>query len=52
MTVIETAAVPVRRLEWQLAEVREIVVETYRVRSLLLHVTNWQGDLSGQHVDI
>jgi ferredoxin-NADP reductase len=32
--------------------VREIVVETYRVRSLLLHVANWQGHLSGQHVDI
>ena len=35
MTAIETAAVPVRRLEWQLAEVREIVVE-------MLHVTSWQ----------
>jgi ferredoxin-NADP reductase len=52
MTVIETEAVPTRRLEWQLAEVREIVVETYRVKSLLLHVTNWQGHLPGQHVDI
>jgi ferredoxin-NADP reductase len=52
MTVIETAPVPVRRLEWQLAEVREIVVETYRVKSLLLYVTNWQGHLPGQHVDI
>ena len=31
---------------------REIVVETYRVKSLLLHVANWQGHLSGQHVDI
>src|SRR5215470_13804408 len=52
MTVTETAAQPVRRLEWQLAQVREIVVETYRVKSLLLHVANWQGHLSGQHVDI
>jgi ferredoxin-NADP reductase len=52
MTVIETAAVPVRRLEWQLADVREIVVETFRVKSLLLHVTSWQGHLPGQHVDI
>jgi ferredoxin-NADP reductase len=52
MTAIETAAVPVRRLEWQLAAVHEIVVETYRVKSLLLHVTNWQGHLPGQHVDI
>src|SRR5258707_2459421 len=52
MTVIETATVPVRRLEWQLAEVREIVVETWRVKSLLLHVANWQGHLPGQHIDI
>jgi ferredoxin-NADP reductase len=52
MTVTETAVQPVRRLEWQLAQVREIVVETYRVKSLLLHVANWQGHLSGQHVDI
>lgn len=52
MTVIEAPAVPTRRLEWQLAEVREIVVETYRVKSLVLHVTSWQGHLPGQHVDI
>jgi ferredoxin-NADP reductase len=52
MTAIETAAVPVRRLEWQLAEVREIVVETSRVKSIILHVTSWQGDRPGQHLDI
>jgi ferredoxin-NADP reductase len=52
MTAIETAAVPPRRLEWRLAEVREIVVETYRVKSLRLHVASWQGHLAGQHVDI
>jgi ferredoxin-NADP reductase len=52
MTVIETEAVPTRRLEWQLAAVREVVVETYRVKSLVLHVTSWQGHLPGQHVDI
>src|SRR5262249_42068637 len=52
MTAIETATVPARRLEWRLAEVREIVVETYRVKSLGLHVTGWQGHLPGQHVDI
>jgi ferredoxin-NADP reductase len=50
MTAIETA--PARRLEWQLAEVRDIVVETYRVKSLLLQVTGWQGHRPGQHVDI
>lgn len=48
----EAAAAPARRLEWQLAEVRDIVVETPRVKSLLLHVTGWQGHLPGQHVDI
>jgi ferredoxin-NADP reductase len=52
MTAIETPALPARRLEWQLAEVREIVVETFRVKSLLLQVTDWQGHLPGQHVDI
>jgi len=51
-TVTETAAQPVRRLEWRLAQVREIVVETYRVKSLMLHVANWQGHLPGQHVDL
>src|SRR5262245_44122164 len=52
MMVTETAAQPMRRLEWRLAHVREIVVETYRVKSLILHVTNWQGHLPGQHVDL
>jgi ferredoxin-NADP reductase len=52
MTATETAAQPMPRLEWRLAQVREIVVETYRVKSLLLHVTNWQGHLPGQHVDL
>jgi ferredoxin-NADP reductase len=52
MTVIETAAMPGRRLEWQLAEVREIDVETPRVKSLVLHVAGWQGHLPGQHVDV
>ena len=52
MTGIETAAVPVRRLEWRLAEVREIEVETYRVKSLRLHIPDWRGHLPGQHVDI
>jgi len=52
MTATEIAAEPARRLEWQLAQVREIVVETYRVKSLMLHVTNWWGHLPGQHVDL
>jgi ferredoxin-NADP reductase len=52
MTVIEAADAPVRRLEWRRAEVREIVLETYRVKSLLLHVAGWRGHLPGQHLDI
>ncbi len=48
----EAAPAPARRLEWQLAEVRDILVETPRVKSLLLHVPEWQGHLPGQHVDI
>jgi ferredoxin-NADP reductase len=32
--------------------VREIVAETFRVKSLLLDVTGWQGHRPGQHVDI
>ena len=50
--MIETATAPGRRLEWRLVQVRDVVVETYRVKSLLLHVANWQGHLPGQHVDI
>jgi ferredoxin-NADP reductase len=52
MTVIETPAMSVTRLKWRLAEVRKIVVETPRVKSLLLHVPSWKGHLPGQHVDI
>lgn len=52
MTEIETLAAPARRLEWQPVEVREIIVETFRVKSLLLHAPRWQGHLPGQHVDI
>jgi ferredoxin-NADP reductase len=31
--------------------VRQIIVETSRVKSLLLEVAGWQGHLPGQHVD-
>jgi ferredoxin-NADP reductase len=52
MTAIKDAAAPARQLEWQLALVRDIVVETSRVKSLLLDVASWRGHLPGQHVDI
>jgi ferredoxin-NADP reductase len=41
-----------RRLEWRLGEVRDTVMETYRVKSLILSVAGWQGHLPGQHIDI
>lgn len=41
-----------RRLDWQPAHVRKILAETPRVKSLMLHVTDWQGHLPGQHVDV
>jgi ferredoxin-NADP reductase len=52
MAIDNMAAAPKRRLEWQVAEARQFVVETPRVKSLLLQVPDWQGHLPGQHVDI
>jgi ferredoxin-NADP reductase len=40
------------RLNWQLADVLEIVDETPRVRSLVLRCPGWPGHLAGQHVDV
>jgi ferredoxin-NADP reductase len=40
------------RLNWQLAEVIEILDETPRVRSLVLECPHWPGHLAGQHVDV
>ena len=41
-----------KRLEWQFAQVCDIVAETHRVKSLMLQPVNWTGHLPGQHVDI
>ena len=41
-----------KRLEWQVAVIRDIVVETHRVKSLMLQPVDWRGHLPGQHVDI
>ncbi|GIL27979.1 ferredoxin reductase [Actinocatenispora comari] len=41
-----------RRLSWQLATVREVVVETDRTHSIGLDVPDWPGHLAGQHVDV
>jgi ferredoxin-NADP reductase len=40
------------RLEWQLAEVCDVLTETYRVKSLLLELARPLGYLPGQHVDV
>jgi ferredoxin-NADP reductase len=45
-------ASPPKRLEWQFAHVRDVVVETRRVKSLMLQPAGWPGHLPGQHVDI
>ena len=45
-------ASPPRRLDWQFAQVRDVVVETRRVKSLMLQPASWPGHLPGQHVDI
>jgi len=41
-----------RRLTWRVAEVLELIDETPRVRSVLMHVPDWPGHLAGQHVDV
>ena len=51
MTVTD-AVVSTRRIEWQLAEVRDLVIETPRVKSLLLRPADWPGHMAGQHVDV
>jgi ferredoxin-NADP reductase len=40
------------RLNWALAEVGEVIVETPRAKSLVLSVPGWGGHLPGQHVDV
>ncbi|SHG48941.1 ferredoxin reductase [Bradyrhizobium erythrophlei] len=51
MTEINLTSPP-KRLEWQFAQVRDVVVETRRVKSLMLQPASWPGHLPGQHVDI
>ncbi len=52
MTAIEPAPAAGQRLPWRVAEVREIIVETPRVKTLILNVPDWPGHLAGQHVHI
>jgi ferredoxin-NADP reductase len=41
-----------RRLTWQLARVVEVVTETARAKSIVLHAADWPGHRAGQHVDV
>ena len=41
-----------KRLPWRIAEVTDVVVETPRVKTLLLAVPGWPGHRPGQHVDV
>lgn len=43
---------PPSTIAWLTAEVREIVVETPRVKTLRLDVPGWAGHVPGQHVDL
>jgi ferredoxin-NADP reductase len=40
------------RLTWQLAEVRELIDETPRVKTIVLDAPEWAGHRAGQHVDV
>jgi ferredoxin-NADP reductase len=40
------------RLNWTLADVVEVIVETPQTKSLMLAVPGWKGHLPGQHVDV
>ena len=52
MPAIDPAAGAPKRLPWRIAEVREIIDETPRVKSLVLDVSDWPGHRPGQHVDV
>jgi ferredoxin-NADP reductase len=41
-----------RRLPWLTATVRQVVAETPRVRTIVLHVDGWSGHRAGQHLDV
>ena len=39
-------------IRWRVATVAEIIIETPRVRTLVLDVPDWPGHRAGQHVDV
>lgn len=53
MTATETSApAAAPRKQWLTATVRDVIIETPRVRSLVLDVPGWPGHRAGQHVDV
>jgi ferredoxin-NADP reductase len=40
------------RLRWQIATVDDVVVETARVRTIVLGLSEWLGHRAGQHLDV
>src|SRR5256885_1424359 len=52
VTGVQTCALPIWRLTWQLAELVEVVVETPGVKTLVFDVPGWPGHRAGQHVDV
>ncbi|MGA7325125.1 MAG: ferredoxin reductase [Rhodomicrobium sp.] len=50
MTAIEAQSAVPRK--WLAAEVREVRIETPRVKTLMLDVPGWPGHVPGQHVDV
>ena len=40
------------RLPWRVAEVSEVIPETQRVKTIVLRVPGWPGQLPGQHVEV
>jgi ferredoxin-NADP reductase len=45
-------AAVLRRLNWQVATVDDVVDETARVRTIVLDVPDWPGHRAGQHLDV
>lgn len=52
MPVTEPMLAAPARLIWRTAQVRAVLDETPRVRSLVLDVSGWPGHRAGQHVDV
>ena len=52
MRETETDISTPKRLTWRVAEVAKTVIETPRVKSLVLDVPDWPGHRAGQHVDV